>query len=89
MLRGPTRSMATARVFLQMWMFGEDKARKMSIMISCTTFEWCFFSSDRRSRTMSLTLLSLEEFSNAAYVCAQALTAVGAVDRETSDQAAS
>ena len=45
------------RTFLQMSMLGEDKARRMSISISWTTLEWCFFSSDRRSSTMSFTCM--------------------------------
>jgi hypothetical protein len=60
MLRGPTRSIASVRTFLEMWMLGEDRARRMSMMTSCSTLAWCFFRSLRRSSTISFTLLSLE-----------------------------
>ena len=88
MFLGPTMSIAKARTFLQISILGDDSALKISIKISWTTFVWCFFNSDKRSKTISFTLLSLDEFNNVAYVCAHARTAVGAVDRETKVHAA-
>mmetsp|Transcript_18080 Transcript_18080/g.52819 ORF Transcript_18080/g.52819 Transcript_18080/m.52819 type:complete len:284 (+) Transcript_18080:1618-2469(+) len=89
MFRGPTSSRATSRVFLQMSMFGDARALRRSMSTSWSTLAWCLRSSEMRVRTMSLTLLSLCEFSRPVYVEAAARIAVGADDRDTRVQAAS
>lgn len=45
MLRAVMRSMAMSSVFLRMSMFGEDSARRMSMITSCSTSLCLFFSS--------------------------------------------
>mmetsp|Transcript_33257 Transcript_33257/g.75122 ORF Transcript_33257/g.75122 Transcript_33257/m.75122 type:complete len:230 (+) Transcript_33257:577-1266(+) len=89
MFRGPTSSMATSRVRLQMSMFGDPRARRRSMSTSCSTLVWWARSSAIRSSTMSFTLLSDCELRSPVYVAAAARTAVGAELRETRVQAAS
>mmetsp|Transcript_19640 Transcript_19640/g.74321 ORF Transcript_19640/g.74321 Transcript_19640/m.74321 type:complete len:310 (+) Transcript_19640:906-1835(+) len=89
MLRGVTRSIATSKVFSQISRLGEFRARRMSMRTSCSTLEWFRFRALRRSKMMSLTLLSPWLHTSSAKVDAAARTAVGAVVRDTSVQAAS
>mmetsp|Transcript_32711 Transcript_32711/g.73902 ORF Transcript_32711/g.73902 Transcript_32711/m.73902 type:complete len:301 (-) Transcript_32711:909-1811(-) len=59
MLLGAIRSSVMSRVFWRMSRLSEERARRMSITISCSTFGCCLLRSCNRSSTISLMLLSL------------------------------
>ena len=78
-----TRSSAIERTFSFTSRLGEDRARSTSISIS-DMMSLCFFlRSSRRSKTISLTLLSLCLTNNLQKHVAAARMAVGALDSET------
>ena len=64
-------------------------ALRMSMRTSWSTLLCFFLSSSSLSRIISLTLLSACELRRLEYVAAAALTAVGALERETRVQQAS
>eukprot|EP00962_Isochrysis_galbana_P016332 scaffold4663_cov104-Isochrysis_galbana.AAC.9 len=83
MFLGTIRSSMISSVFFRMSRLAEPSARMMSMIISCSTLECWRLRSCRRSRTISLMLLSDCDDSSCTYELAAARMAVAELERAT------